>query len=222
MLKGKISASLMCAGLLELEKTIIELEKAGVDYLHIDIMDGVFVPNIMLSNSLILEIRKITKLPLDIHLMITQPENKIKWFDIRENDIVSIHYESTSNVLGSLQIIESLGAKPAVALSPATPKEVLSYLLDNLAMVNVMAVNPGFMGRKMVPMTLQKIKDVRQLLNSSGKKNIIVEADGNVTFENAVKMREAGADMFVGGSSCLFTGKTDLNVAIKKLRDCIK
>lgn len=222
MLKSKISASLMCASLLNLEKTIHVLEKSGVDYLHIDVMDGVFVPNIMLSNSFILEVRKVTKLPLDIHLMISQPENKINWFDIHENDIVSIHYESTSNVLGSLQIIEKLGAKPAVALSPATPKEVLSYLLDNLSMVNVMAVNPGFMGRKMVPMTLQKIKDVREFLDSKGKNDVMIEADGNVTFENAIKMRVAGADMFVGGSSCLFNENIKLNMAVKELRKCIR
>lgn len=106
MLGSKISASLMCANLLTIEKDVRELEAAGVDYMHIDIMDGLFVPNIMLNNLFIEAVRSITKIPFDIHLMVMNPETKLDWFDIREGDFVSIHYESTSNVLGSLQLIE--------------------------------------------------------------------------------------------------------------------
>ncbi|MBQ3367128.1 MAG: ribulose-phosphate 3-epimerase [Acidaminococcaceae bacterium] len=218
---GKISASMMCASLLNLEDDIRQLEKAGVEYLHIDIMDGVFVPNIMLSNSFIRAVRSITGLPLDIHLMITQPENKLEWFDIQENDIVAIHYESTSNVEGTLQMIGHLGAHPAVALSPATPIEVISYLLEDLYMVNIMAVNPGFSGRTMVPMTLQKINDTRDFLNRKGKTDIMIEADGNVTFEHAMEMRKAGADMFVGGSSSLFDPRYSITEAVTRLRNSI-
>lgn len=221
ILTSKISASMMCASLIDLKKDIKELENAGVDYLHIDIMDGVFVPNIMLSNEFIKAVRSVTDLPMDMHLMIVQPENKIKWFDIRPGDYVSIHYESTSNVLGTLQLIEEMGGKPGVALSPATPVESIQYLLENLQMVNVMAVNPGFSGRKMVPMTLQKIRDTRDFLNKNGQEGISVEVDGNVTFEHAKQMRDAGADMFVGGSSSLFIRKNEIKINYERLLNAV-
>lgn len=222
MLPVKLSASLMCANLLEIEKDIRKLEKSGVEYLHMDIMDGVFVPNLMLNNLFLQAVRSITNLPFDIHLMITNPERKLDWFDIRPNDIVSIHYESTSNVLGSLQLIEEKGALPGVALSPATSVESIRYLLDNIKIVNVMAVNPGFAGRKMVPMTLQKIKDTREILNNLGYEHIMVEVDGNVSLDNAPLMRESGADMFVGGSSGLFLPNIDIQDAVQDLRECME
>lgn len=222
MLPVKLSASLMCANLLEIEKDIRKLEKSGVEYLHMDIMDGVFVPNLMLNNLFLQAVRSITNLPFDIHLMITNPERKLDWFDIRPNDIVSIHYESTSNVLGCLQLIEEKGALPGVALSPATSVESIRYLLDNIKIVNVMAVNPGFAGRKMVPMTLQKIKDTREILNNLGYEHIMVEVDGNVSLDNAPLMRESGADMFVGGSSGLFLPNIDIQDAVQDLRECME
>ena len=221
ILPSKISASMMCASLINLKKDIEELEASGVDYLHIDVMDGVFVPNIMLSNEFIKAVRSVTDLPLDMHLMIVQPENKIRWFDIRPGDFVSVHYESTSNVLGTLQIIEEMGGRPAVALSPATPVDSIRYLLKNLQMVNVMAVNPGFSGRKMVPMTLQKIHDTRDFLNQNGCEDISVEVDGNVTFEHAADMRRAGADIFVGGSSSLFLSGAPISKNCRVLSESI-
>lgn len=221
-LSPKISASMMCASLIDLKKDIEELEACGVDYLHIDIMDGVFVPNIMLSNEFIKAVRSITDLPLDMHLMIVQPENKIRWFDIRPGDFVSIHYEATSNVLGTLQLIEEMGGRPGIALSPATPVESIKYLMENLQLVNVMAVNPGFSGRKMVPMTLQKLRDTREFLNKNRKNYISIEVDGNVTFEHATEMRKAGADMFVGGSSSLFTKSNSIKNNFLKLYDSVR
>ena len=221
MLPAKLSASLMCANLLDIEKDIRELEQAGIEYLHMDIMDGEFVPNLMLNNLFLKAVRSITKLPFDIHLMITNPERKLDWFDIRPGDIVSIHYESTSNVLGSLQLIEGKGALPSVALSPATSIESIHYVLDNIKMVNIMAVNPGFAGRKMVPMTLQKIQDTRNMLDSLGYGHIMLEVDGNVALENASHMRHAGADVFVGGSSGLFLSDKSIQVSARKLKDVI-
>ena len=218
----KLAPSLLAADFGIIKEQLAKLDEAKVPYLHLDIMDGVFVPNLMLSNTFIKAVRSVTDLPLDMHLMIVQPENKIHWFDIRKGDYVSIHYESTSNVLGTLQMIEEAGGNPGVALSPATPVESLSYLLENLKLVNIMAVNPGFAGRAMVPMTLKKIADTRKFLDSHGRENTVLEVDGNVTFEHARLMRDAGADMFVGGSSGLFLDEYPIGVAAKKLYDCIK
>ena len=222
MLKSKISASMMCADLINLERDIKDVDQSGCDYFHVDIMDGVFVPNFMLSNDFILNLRKISKRPMDIHLMITEPENKIGWFDIRADDFVTIHYESTTNVLGTLQTIKNIGARPAIALSPATPINVIEYILDDIDMVLLMTVNPGFSGRNLTSSAIKKIADMRDFLDDKNRSNIIIEADGNVSIENAIKMRQAGADMFVAGSSSVFRSEWSISEGMRMLREAIK
>lgn len=220
-MNGKISVSMMCADFLHLEEDIRMLEKAKIEYLHIDIMDNHFVPNITLSPDFIKILRRATDIPMDIHLMIEKPENSIHLFDFQENDIVSIHYESTNHVQRTLAAIKDTGAKTSVALNPATPVHCLDYLVEDIDMVLVMTVNPGYAGQKLVPATLDKIQDFRKYLDERGKQHVQIEVDGNVSFENAVKMRSRGADIFVAGTSSLFRSDMDIVTASNRLRECI-
>lgn len=220
-MNGKITPSMMCAGLLELGETLKIFKKTGIEYLHIDVMDGVFVPNYQIGTDYIKKLRTLTSIPLDIHLMITQPEQKIEWFDFQPNEFVSIHYESTVHVQRTLQKIRDTGARTMLALNPATPLCVLEDVLDDLDAVLIMTVNPGYAGQKLVPQTLDKISRLKKWLQESEHPQIEIEVDGNVSFENAAKMRTAGADLFVAGSSSVFHKDYILEAAIAKLREAI-
>ncbi|MCL2752379.1 MAG: ribulose-phosphate 3-epimerase [Firmicutes bacterium] len=222
MLKGKISPSMMCADFLELKQCIRDLETAGVEYLHFDIMDGVFVPNLMLCNEIMKQIRAVTDIPFDVHFMITQPEYKTGWFDLRPGDIGCVHYEATPHVQRALQAVKATGATAAVALNPATPISALDWLVDDVGMVLLMTVNPGYAGQKLIPQTLKKISDTRAYLDARRRQDMILEVDGNVSFDNARLMRAAGADLFVAGTSSIFTKGMTVADAAAKLREAIK
>ncbi len=215
---GKIAASLMCVDFSDIKGSIKKLEQANIDYLHIDIMDGRFVPNFTLGPDFVRSIRKMTDIPCDIHLMVCEPERHIAIFKPREGDIISVHAEATVHLQRTLQSINETGATSAVALNPATPVDSLRYVLDDIGVVLVMTVNPGFAGQKLVPATLEKIADVRRLLEDS---DIRIMVDGNVSLENARKMRAAGADIFVAGTSSLFIEGRDLVECAAELRDAI-
>ena len=222
MIKGKISPSMMCADFTELKQTLEVFERCGVEYLHLDIMDGHFVPNITLGESLIRQIRKITEIPFDYHLMITDPEMKIDWFDLREGDLMSVHYESTPHVQREIGKIKDKGVKAGLALNPATPLNVLDYLACDIDFLLLMTVNPGFAGQKVVSQTLEKIRDARNYLDGNGNANVMIEVDGCVSYPNAKIMRENGADIFVGGTSSIFAPSTDLEQGLEALRAVIK
>jgi len=219
-MKGKISASIMCADFRNLEREVKLLEKLGIDYLHFDIMDGHFVPNFTMGPDILIAIREITDMPFDIHLMIEKPENFIDLFELKKGDLVSVHQESTYHLQRVLQKIKDKGAGTAVALNPATPVEMIKYVLSDIDMILIMTVNPGFAGQKLVPATLDKIQEVKQLINLN-KLSIEIEVDGNVSFENAKKMRLCGADIFVAGTSSLFNRSIGLEVASEKLKNAI-
>lgn len=219
---GKISPSLMCADISSLASTLKTFEKEGIEYLHIDIMDGIFVPNFTLGTDYCKALEKMTDIPLDIHLMITEPEKKLGWFPIRKGDIVSVHAESTCHLQKAVGEIKNAGGIPMVALNPATPVNALDYVLDDIGGVLVMTVNPGFAGQKMIPATLQKITDTRKYLDKKGYENVFIEVDGNVSFENAKLMRKAGADIFVAGTSSVFKSGLTLTDGIKELRKAIE
>lgn len=220
-MKSKIAPSMMCADFNHLENDVLLLEKAGMEYLHFDIMDGNFVPNFTLGPDLMKAVRQITNIPFDIHLMVNHPENHIALFDIRPGDIVSVHQESTIHLQRTLQKIKDYGAKAAVALNPATPIYCLEDILDDIEVVLIMTVNPGFAGQKLVPATLAKIANLKKYLEEKAYSNIEVEVDGNVSFENARKMRDAGADIFVAGTSSLFIKGRDLLSCAEELRNNI-
>ena len=222
MKTGMLSPSMMCVDFAAVKETIETFEAQGVEYLHIDIMDGVFVPNYTLGIDFCEKMRKMSSIPLDIHLMIDRPDTKLDWFKFRPGEYVAIHWESTPHAHRALAAVKACGAKPMLALNPATPVNVLDYVLDDIDGVLVMTVNPGFAGQKMVPSTLQKITDVRSYLDAHGRQDADIEVDGNVSFENAVKMRAAGANIFVGGTSSIFSKNDTMVNNILKSREAVR
>lgn len=215
MRKSEISASMMCSNLVDLKETLDIFKSEGVEYLHIDMMDGTFVPNFGLGVDYIRSLRELTDIPLDLHLMIKDPEYKLPWIGIKETDIVSIHYESSFQVQRVLDWLLPYGCKRFLAINPATPVNVLEEVLDYIDGVNLLMVNPGFAGQKMVPSTMRKAEKVANLLKEREHENIIIEVDGNITPENAFKLRHIGASIFVAGSSAIFKGD------VKKYRENI-
>ncbi len=220
---SKISASMMCADLIHLPETLSAFENQKIDYLHIDVMDGVFVPNIGIGVDYIRSLREATDIPLDIHLMVTRPEDKFDWFGIRESDCVTIHFESTTQVQRAIERLRPYGCKVLLAINPATPLCNVEEVLDCIDGVNLLMVNPGFAGQKMVQSCMKKAERLRQILDDSGARDKIMEVDGNITFDSAKALREIGADMFVAGTSSIFTGDiSDMENRIIKLRNAIK
>ena len=213
----------MCSDLVDLKETIRIFEVEGIERLHIDMMDGTFVPNFGLGVDYVRGLRKLTKIPLDLHLMIKDPEYKFSWIGILPTDIVSIHYESTFQVQRALDYLQPFGCKRFLAINPATPVSALEEVLDYIDGINLLMVNPGFAGQKIVPSTLRKAQKVVDLLKREGHEDIIIEVDGNITPENGKILREIGASMFVAGTSAIFKG--DLNKYsdnIKLFREYIK
>lgn len=219
---NKISPSMMCADIGKIPSIISDFENGGIEYLHIDIMDGSFVPNFTLGTDYCKSLKSMTNIPLDIHMMVNEPENKLDWFPIGEGDFVSVHLESTRHLQKALASIRSKGGKPMVAINPATPIFMLENVLDDIDGVLLMTVNPGFAGQKLVKSTLSKITELRNYLDNKGYSNIEIEVDGNVSFENAKLMKEAGANIFVVGTSSVFKSDFSLSSGIKKMREVIK
>ncbi len=218
---SKISPSMMCADIMKMGDTIDAFEKKGISYLHIDIMDGSFVPNFTLGTDYCDRLHKATSIPLDIHLMIENPESKLDFFPIKEGDYVSVHVESTRHLQRALARIRALGAKPMVAINPATPIYAIENVLDDIDGVLIMTVNPGFAGQKLIKSTLTKIQRLREYLDDNGYENIEIEVDGNVSFENARLMKQAGANIFVAGTSSVFSPNFSLECGIDKLNEII-
>lgn len=217
----RIAPSIMCAPLLSVDGCLRELEESGADLIHVDIMDGCFVSNYTLGTNFVKELKSSTRIPLDIHLMIEDPEKKLHWFEFGEGDYVSVHYEAGRHLHRALAAIRERGAKAMVALNPATPIYALESMLDDIDAVLVMTVNPGFAGQALVESTLNKIRRLRAFLDDAGYPDIEIEVDGNVSFENAKRMREAGADIYVAGSSSVFSKAAPLSENMEKLRKII-
>lgn len=213
---------MMCADIFALGETLNTFEKNGVSYLHIDIMDGEFVPNFTLGTDYCRLMKKATSIPLDIHLMINDPEKKLSWFDFGEGDMVSVHFESTKHPYLALQMIRERGAKAFLAINPGTAASVILPMLSVMDGVLVMTVNPGFAGQKLAESTLAKISEVRALAEAAGKTDLLIETDGNVSFENAIRMSRAGADIFVAGTSAVFRKEMSLEEGLKKLQKCVE
>lgn len=200
-MKKMFMPSMMCVNISKINETVAVFESNGIAGLHIDVMDGCFVPNIQLGTDYCRQLRRISSLPMDYHLMIDAPERKLDWFPIRAGDWVSVHVESTAHLQSALDKITALGAMPIAALNPATPICALEEVLPCLGGVLVMTVNPGHAGQRLIPSTIDKICRLRRYLDDKGYEGMHIEADGNVSLENYKRMAEAGADMFVIGSS---------------------
>lgn len=223
MNKSKISASMMCADLVNLKETIAIFEQEKIEYLHIDVMDGEFVPNFGLGVDYIRGLRDLSTIPLDMHLMIRNPEYKLQWIGIKEEDIVSIHYESTYQVQRVLDWLNPYNCKKFLAISPATPIYVLEEVLDYIDGINLLMVNPGFAGQRIVPSTIKKAEKLRDFLKDMGREDLVIEVDGNITPENGKKLRALGASIFVCGSSSIFKGDVSAyGVNIKNFREAVK
>ena len=219
--KSKISASMMCTNPFSMNETFNALSEGKVEYLHLDIMDGIFVPNLGLSLDWIKALRANTDIPFDFHLMTINPDNILPILDLREADIVSIHYESTPQILRTLENVKKYGVKVFLAINPGTPIGVLEELIYFIDGINLLMVNPGFAGQAMVPFGFSKAKKLNAFLRERNITNIDVEVDGNITFKNAELLRGEGANIFVAGTSSIFDKKGIKNNSIEQLRKAI-
>lgn len=201
---GKISASMMCANPFYLRETLNVLEQNNIEYLHQDIMDGKFVPNLGMGLDNLKALRKCTKIPFDFHLMVLEPDNIIPLLGLQPNDIISIHYESTFQVQRTLENARKYGAKVFLAINPATSLYNLEEVIHYIDGINLLTVNPGFAGQKIVSSSFQKAEKLQYFLKEHGREDIDFEVDGNITFENAKKLKEFGANIFVAGTSSIF------------------
>ena len=214
----KISASLACADILNLERDVQVLQNAGVDLLHIDIMDGTFVPNFCLNIDIMHALRNITDIPLECHIMINDPERYIETIAETGAIYLSIHIEATHHVQRALNLIRRCGMKAGVALNPTTPVEVLDYILDDIDLVTLMMINPGFAGQQLIPSMIRKIADMKRFLSVAGKEHIDILVDGNVSIENIPKMTQAGATILVGGTSSIFRKGYSIRESVELVR----
>ena len=220
--RPQLSASIMCADIINMGEALREIEDAGIEYIHCDIMDNHFVPNLMIPMEFLNRLRVATRLPFDFHVMCEKPETVVERLDIREGDLVSIHYESTPHLHRVISLVRSKGARAAVAINPATPISVIEEILPEVEMVLVMSVDPGFAGQKIVPSSFDKIARLKHYLIEKGYEDILIEVDGCCSFENVPKMYDAGADIFVVGTSSVFKSGTTVKEGTEKLISLIE
>ena len=198
-MKPKIAPSILAADFANLQRDVEMLNESDADYIHVDIMDGLFVPNISFGIPVTEAIHRHARKPLDVHLMIMDPDNYLEAFKNAGASVISVHYEACKHLNRSLQAIRQLGIKAGVAINPHTPVELLSDSLEMLDLVCMMSVNPGFGGQKFIENTYSKVSRLKEMIDTKGSETLI-EIDGGVNLDNAPKLMEAGADVLVAGS----------------------
>lgn len=216
---GKIAPSILSADFTRLGEEIREVERAGADYIHIDVMDGHFVPNITIGPMIVKVARRVTELPLDVHLMISNPDPLIDDFARAGASILTVHAETLNHIHRTIQHIRDRGVRPGLALNPATPVDVLEYVLDDLDMVLLMTVNPGFEAQKFIPEVIPKIKRLKKKIDGRGL-DVDMEVDGGINPDIIGDVARAGANVFVAGSAIFYS--EDYEKTIRLLRDRIE
>lgn len=219
---SKISASLMCSNPYTLRNDIQTLENAKIDYLHMDIMDGHFVPNLGFSIDFIQSIRKCTPLPFDFHLMVENPLKIIPRLSLQRGDIVSIHFEASYYLKDIITMIKNYECELFIALNPQTPVCILENLHHHIDGVNFLTINPGFSGQKILPMAIEKFLYLKSYLSKKNLEHLSIEVDGNMSFENAKKFKEMGADIFVAGTSSIFPNKKLSKKQVQQFQSLLK
>lgn len=212
----KIAPSILSADFSKLGEEIRSVEELGADLIHVDVMDGHFVPNITIGPLVVEAIKPHTKLPLDVHLMIEDPDRYIPSFVQAGADIITVHVEATRHLHRTLQLIRSHGVKASVALNPHTPVSMIEHVLTDLDMVLLMTVNPGFGGQKFIPNVLEKISELRRKLDAMDLHHVEIEVDGGINQETARLVREAGANVLVAGNAVY--NAPDRGAAIRNIR----
>ena len=213
---GKIAPSILSADFTRLGEEINDVEKAGADYIHIDVMDGHFVPNITIGPMIVKAARRVTDLPLDVHLMISEPDYFIEDFAEAGASIITVHAEALNHLHRTIHLIRDKGVRPGVVLNPATPLGVVEYVLNQIDMVVLMTVNPGFEAQKFIPEVIPKIRRLRKMVNDLNL-SLEIEVDGGIDPETIGRVSSAGADVFVAGSAIYYS--KDYKETIRLMRE---
>ncbi len=215
-MKVQIAPSILSADFARLGDEIRAVEAAGADLIHVDVMDGRFVPNITIGPLVVKAVRPVTELPLDVHLMIAEPDRYLEAFAGAGADIITVHVEACTHLHRSIQAIKALGVKAGAVLNPATPLESIEYVLEDLDMVLIMSVNPGFGGQKFIPSALRKIARLREMIDGAGL-DVVIEVDGGVNVSTIRDVAAAGADICVAGSAVF--NRPDYKEAVRELKE---
>ena len=215
----KLAPSILSADFARLGEQIDEVARAGADYIHVDVMDGHFVPNITIGASVVASIRRVTSLPLDVHLMIEHPERYISDFVNAGADIITVHVEASPHLLSTIQAIKEQGVKAGVSLNPPTPLSAVDEFIHHVDLVLIMSVNPGFGGQPFIPETLPRIASMRKILDDR-RPGVELEVDGGINAENAPDIVKAGADVLVAGNS-VFRAEEGISGAMQRLREAV-
>ncbi|KKB75646.1 MULTISPECIES: ribulose-phosphate 3-epimerase [Bacillus] len=215
-----VAPSILSADFARLGEEIKDVEQGGADYIHIDVMDGHFVPNLTIGPLVVEAVRPITKLPLDVHLMIEEPDRYIPAFAKAGADIISVHAEACPHLHRTIQLIKEQGVKAGVVLNPHTPVQQIEHVIKDLDLVLLMTVNPGFGGQSFISSVVPKIRQVKELADQNGLSDLLIEVDGGVNKETAAQCTEAGANLLVAGSAIY--NEKDRKKAIADIRGALR
>lgn len=216
----KNSVSMMCSDFLNLQRELNDFSTYGVDYLHVDIMDGYYVPNITLGSDYCKKLQAASSIPLDLHFMVAEIDRFLPYFNLKDS-LVSFHPETSRHPLRTLEAIRSSGGFPGIAIDPAYDITNYTYMFDSVDFVLIMSVNPGYAGQKLIPSALNKIKLLREFLDMNGHSSVKIEVDGNVSWSNIPLMIDAGADILVSGTSSVFSEEFSRDNAFKRFNRLI-